>query len=147
MNKWKGDLENNLLDYEKVMHDAWSEGVYDQAPAKWSFWNAMFFCGTVYTTIGKCLLSFINNLNVNHHYQLCEENNNNNAEEISTTKIKYSKIFNLKQDILTVLVRSTMILFVCIPIRKKNRAQRQLNFSQLSKYLDIYENIHVSQTA
>lgn len=50
--KWKDDVENLILLYDKALKQHLVEGNYDKETSKWSFWNAMFFCGTVYTTIG-----------------------------------------------------------------------------------------------
>ncbi|XP_063697234.1 potassium channel subfamily K member 18-like [Culicoides brevitarsis] len=50
--KLKTDIEQMILNYEAALRQHLIEGNYDKETAKWSFWNAMFFCGTVYTTIG-----------------------------------------------------------------------------------------------
>lgn len=42
-------------DYEKLLYDAYKNGQFDNAELKktWTFTNALFFCGTIYTTIGE----------------------------------------------------------------------------------------------
>lgn len=39
----------SLLDHNQSLSEI--EEQHNNDP--WSFWNAMFFCGTIYTTIGK----------------------------------------------------------------------------------------------
>lgn len=43
--------ESNLLDASKM-------GIYTTDGRNWDFWSAMFFCATVFTTVGECHMSY-----------------------------------------------------------------------------------------
>ena len=50
----KETLEKMLLGYESDIMAAYKAGITTQSTvATWGFWRSLFFCGTVYTTIGK----------------------------------------------------------------------------------------------
>lgn len=53
--QWEGEFVNALRPYEEVLINAFKQGQFENKDQKktWSFFNAMFYCGTIYTTIGK----------------------------------------------------------------------------------------------
>lgn len=57
--RWDGEFVSALNEYEKLLYHAYSNGQFDKAELKktWTFFNSMFFCGTIYTTIGESGIS------------------------------------------------------------------------------------------
>lgn len=58
---WEGRFRSALGDYERMLYDAYSKGQFDNAKIKktWTFANALFYCGTIYTTIGESTIFFL----------------------------------------------------------------------------------------
>lgn len=52
-NDWEGQAVEKLLVFEKIMHEHYKHGVTPNKIDDWSFWNSVFYCGTIYTTIGE----------------------------------------------------------------------------------------------
>lgn len=49
---WKGGARRELMKYEEHLYEFYKLGVIDRGEKVWTFWNAVFYCGTIYTTIG-----------------------------------------------------------------------------------------------
>uniref|UniRef100_A0A453YWD3 Potassium channel domain-containing protein n=1 Tax=Anopheles gambiae TaxID=7165 RepID=A0A453YWD3_ANOGA len=51
---WEGRAINLVEEYSAVLYQSYKEGSFENKQNKktWSFWNAVFYCGTIYTTIG-----------------------------------------------------------------------------------------------
>ncbi|XP_069692216.1 potassium channel subfamily K member 18 isoform X2 [Periplaneta americana] len=49
---WEGRAVDTMRDFEDVLLESFRHGVTPQQNDVWSFWNAVFYCGTIYTTIG-----------------------------------------------------------------------------------------------
>ncbi|XP_025602510.1 TWiK family of potassium channels protein 18 isoform X2 [Athalia rosae] len=54
---WKGKATNHLIKYEARLYEVFKDGIKEQnedgtEQRIWTFWNAVFYCGTIYTTIG-----------------------------------------------------------------------------------------------
>lgn len=57
--EWQGDSVRELLKYEDKLMEHWSTKALvaaNRGKKIWSLWNAIFYCGTIYTTIGKVIL-------------------------------------------------------------------------------------------
>lgn len=50
---WKGKASNLLSNYEERLFQFYKSGLMDKKEKVWTFWNAVFYCGTIYTTIGN----------------------------------------------------------------------------------------------
>lgn len=55
---WDGRARNELIKYEKHLYEFYKRGATDRGQKVWTFWNAVFYCGTIYTTIGEFRLHF-----------------------------------------------------------------------------------------
>lgn len=44
-----------MEEYSAVLYESYKQASFENKQSKktWSFWNAVFYCGTIYTTIGK----------------------------------------------------------------------------------------------
>ena len=56
---WRGRAANQLMIYEGQLRNHFKHGVTEQEEKIWTFWNAVFYCGTIYTTIGESMRIFI----------------------------------------------------------------------------------------
>jgi hypothetical protein len=52
-NDWEGRAVEEMLKFENILYEYYKHDVTPQQSKVWSFWNAIFYCGTIYTTIGK----------------------------------------------------------------------------------------------
>ncbi|KAK0087924.1 hypothetical protein PV325_013700 [Microctonus aethiopoides] len=51
--RWRGKVANQLIQYEIKLKEHYKHGLMTESEKVWTFWNAMFYCGTIYTTIAK----------------------------------------------------------------------------------------------
>lgn len=47
---WEGKANNLLQIFEDIVVNSTKSGATQKV---WTFWNSMFYCGTIYTTIGR----------------------------------------------------------------------------------------------
>jgi hypothetical protein len=50
---WEGTAVSEMKEYEKILYESFKHGITLKPDNDWRFWNAVFYCGTIYTTIGK----------------------------------------------------------------------------------------------
>lgn len=51
--QWKGEALKYILPYELELEQFVKQGYVQKGKKVWTFWNAVFYCGTIYTTIGE----------------------------------------------------------------------------------------------
>ncbi|XP_014207097.1 TWiK family of potassium channels protein 18-like [Copidosoma floridanum] len=53
--KWKDSAKNHLMLYEDKLHQFLKKLNFQNRPdsVNWAFWNAVIYCSTIYTTIGR----------------------------------------------------------------------------------------------
>nr|XP_050866296.1 uncharacterized protein LOC127071265 isoform X1 [Vespula vulgaris]XP_050866298.1 uncharacterized protein LOC127071265 isoform X1 [Vespula vulgaris] len=56
---WKGGARRELMKYEEHLYEFYKLGVIDRGEKVWTFWNAVFYCGTIYTTIAHTVTTFL----------------------------------------------------------------------------------------
>lgn len=55
---WIESVNEVVMQYEKVISEAYKNGVSTNTSDVWNIYGALFFCGTVYTTIGDVIHVF-----------------------------------------------------------------------------------------
>jgi hypothetical protein len=51
--EWEGRAVSEMHKFEEILYESFKHGGTPQENAIWGFWNAIFYCGTIYTTIGE----------------------------------------------------------------------------------------------
>lgn len=51
--RWLHEFKQMMAPYEAQLLESFSHGVTPSEHKVWSFWNSLFYCGTIYTTIGE----------------------------------------------------------------------------------------------
>ncbi|EAT43928.1 AAEL004655-PA [Aedes aegypti] len=53
---WEGRAINLVEEYSAILYEAYKQGSFENKHNKktWTFWNSVFYCGTIYTTI-ECI--------------------------------------------------------------------------------------------
>ncbi|XP_072759276.1 uncharacterized protein [Anoplolepis gracilipes] len=59
LNLWKGRAKAELMEYEKDLYEFFQRGLTDRGQKVWTFWNAVFYCGTIYTTIECSQINYV----------------------------------------------------------------------------------------
>jgi len=50
---WRGRAVSEMHKFEEILYESFKHGSTPKEKNIWSFWNAVFYCGTIYTTIGE----------------------------------------------------------------------------------------------
>jgi len=54
--EWQDSAMSELKKFEDKLYESFKHGSTPKENHVWSFWNAVFYCGTIYTTIGELQL-------------------------------------------------------------------------------------------
>lgn len=54
--EWQGRAVSEMHKFEEILYESFKHGSTPKENHVWGFWNAVFYCGTIYTTIGELQL-------------------------------------------------------------------------------------------
>jgi hypothetical protein len=54
--EWEGRAVSEMHKFEEILYESFKHGSSPKENRVWGFWNAIFYCGTIYTTIGELQL-------------------------------------------------------------------------------------------
>jgi hypothetical protein len=54
--EWEGRAVPEMQKFEDFLYESFKHGNPPKKDNVWGFWNAVFYCGTIYTTIGELQL-------------------------------------------------------------------------------------------